>query len=136
MRAGTVITTQAWDVLHDCKCGLVHIWCACGRLWVLTYQTVGQVVVKVTMPPGVGSDTPFEEHQAQVDVWDAGSDQFAQEPIFCPRPGGKEEDDGWIFTMVYDTLTDCSHLAILNAQDLRAGPVARIKLPHKIPFGE
>ena len=88
------------------------------------------------MPTGLGTDTPFEQHAAKIDVWDAGPNQFAQEPIFCPRAGAEEEDDGWVFTMVYDTPTDRSHLAILNAQDLKAGPVARIKLPHKIPFGQ
>lgn len=87
------------------------------------------------MPTELGTDTAFNQHEAKVDVWDAGPDQFAQEPIFCPRPGGTDEDDGWVFTMVYDTPTDRSHLAILNAQDLKAGPVARIKLPHQIPFG-
>ena len=88
------------------------------------------------MPTDLGTETPFDKQAAKVDVWDAGPDQYAQEPIFCPKPGAKEEDDGWIFTMVYDTLTDRSQLAILNAQDLEAGPIARIKLPHKIPFGE
>ena len=94
-----------------------------------------QVTVKLTMPTGLGADSAFHQQEAKVDVWDAGPDQFAQEPIFCPRPGASNEDDGWVFTMVYDTLTDRSHLAILNAQDLKAGPVARIKLPHQIPFG-
>ena len=87
------------------------------------------------MPTGLGTNTAFDQHETKVDVWDAGPDQYAQEPIFCPRPGANDEDDGWVFTMVYDTLTDTSQLAILNAQDLKAGPVARIKLPHKIPFG-
>ena len=94
-----------------------------------------QVTVKVTMPTSLGTDTVFHQQEAKVDVWDAGPDQFAQEPIFCPRTGASDEDDGWVFTMVYDTLRDRSHLAILNAQDLKAGPVARIKLPHQIPFG-
>lgn len=94
-----------------------------------------QVIVKLTMPTDLGTHTPFDKHQARTDVWDAGPNQFAQEPIFCPRPGAEAEDDGWIFTMVYDTVTDKSHLAILDAQDLKAGPVACIKLPYRIPFG-
>ncbi|DBB06748.1 hypothetical protein WJX82_009214 [Trebouxia sp. C0006] len=94
-----------------------------------------QVVMKVSMHPGLGTDTPFSQQQASTDVWDAGPDQFAQEPIFCPRPDAQTEDDGWVFTMVYDSASDCSHLAVLDAKDLKSGPVARIRLPQRIPYG-
>ena len=94
-----------------------------------------QVIAKVSMPPSLGTDTAFDASQASTDIWDAGRDQFAQEPIFCPRPGAKEEDEGWILTMVYDCKTDSSQLVILDAQNLKAGPVARIKLQHRIPYG-
>ena len=87
------------------------------------------------MPDKLGTETAFEAHEARTDIWDGGPDQFAQEPIFCPRPGAKEEDDGWVLTMVYDCKTDSSQLVILNAQNLEAGPVARIKLNHRIPYG-
>lgn len=87
------------------------------------------------MPTSLGTDKAFVQHGVKTDVWDAGPDHFAQEPIFCSRPGAEEEDDGWIFSMVYNARADSSYLAILNAKDLEAGPVARIKLPHKIPYG-
>ena len=87
------------------------------------------------MPTSLGTDKAFVQHEVKTDVWDAGPDHFAQEPIFCSRPDAKEEDDGWIFSMVYNARADSSYLAILNAKDLEAGPVARIKLPHKIPYG-
>jgi carotenoid cleavage dioxygenase-like enzyme len=95
-----------------------------------------QVVMKISMPPGLGTDTPFSQQQASTDVWDAGPDQFAQEPIFCPRPDAQTEDDGCVFTMVYDSVSDCSHLAVLDAKNLKSGPVARIKLPQRIPYGK
>lgn len=95
-----------------------------------------QVVMKVSMQPGLGTDTPFSQQQASAHVWDAGPDQFAQEPIFCPRPDAQTEDDGWVFSMVYDSVSDCSHLAVLDARDLQKGPIARIKLPQRIPYGK
>ena len=95
-----------------------------------------QNVVKVSMPPGLGTDTPFSQQEPDKDVWDAGPDQFAQEPIFCPRPDAQAEDDGWVLVMVYNSVTDRSHLVILDAQDLKKGPVARVKLPQMIPYGK
>ena len=92
--------------------------------------------MKVSMAPGLATDTPFSQQQASADVWDAGPDQFAQEPIFCPRPDSQTEDDGWVFTMVYDSVSDCTHLAVLDAKDLQKGPIARIKLPQRIPYGK
>lgn len=52
-----------------------------------------------------------------------------------PRPGGQAEDDGWVLTMVYNSGTERTELAILDAQQLSKGPVARICLPHHIPYG-
>ena len=95
-----------------------------------------QNVVKLSMAPGLGTETPFRQQEARRDVWDAGPDQFAQEPIFCPRPNAQTEDEGWVLTMVYDAASDHTHLVVLDAQDLRSGPVARIKLPQRIPYGE
>lgn len=94
-----------------------------------------QVVLKVTMATELGTDTPFDKHEVVTDIWDAGPDQFSQEPIFVPRPGASDEDDGWVMSMVYDCASDLTQLVILDAQNLKAGPVARIKLPHRIPYG-
>ena len=92
--------------------------------------------MKISMPPGLGTDAPFHQQQATTDVWDAGPDQFAQEPIFCPCPDAQTEDDGWLLSMVYDSVSDTTQLAVLDAQDLQKGPIARIKLPHRIPYGK
>lgn len=88
------------------------------------------------MPTNLGTDTAFDLQEVSTDIWDAGPDQFSQEPIFVPRPGATEEDDGWVLTMVYDCHSDRSQLVILDASKLKAGPVARIKLPHRIPYGK
>lgn len=94
-----------------------------------------QVVMKLNLPTDLGLDTRFDVEAVSSDIWDAGSDQFAQEPIFCPRPGSSREDDGWLLVMVYDVQSDRTQLVILDAKDLQAGPVARVKLPHRIPYG-
>jgi carotenoid cleavage dioxygenase len=66
-------------------------------------------------------------------VWDPGPHERAGEVSFVPA--GKGEGEGWLLTFAYDRTTDTSALAILDAQDVAAGPVARIHLPVKVPFG-
>lgn len=94
-----------------------------------------QVVVKVSVSPEAGLSEPCGKEAVQQDVYYPGKQAFAQEPIFVPRPGGQAEDDGWVLALVYDGAEGRTQLVILNAQNLAAGPVATIKLPHMLPFG-
>jgi 8'-apo-carotenoid 13,14-cleaving dioxygenase len=67
--------------------------------------------------------------------YDLGVGCAASEPIFVPKQNPVSEDDGWILTFVYDANAESSHLAILDALDSTAPPVARINLPQRVPFG-
>jgi carotenoid cleavage dioxygenase-like enzyme len=40
-----------------------------------------------------------------------------------------------LLSFVYNQAEDKSDLIVLNAQDLGSGPVARIKLPQRVPYG-
>lgn len=57
------------------------------------------------------------------------------EPVFVPRDLASAEDDGWVLSMWYDAALDRSELAIQEARDFAAKPVARVKLNHRMPFG-
>jgi all-trans-8'-apo-beta-carotenal 15,15'-oxygenase len=57
------------------------------------------------------------------------------EPLFIPRPQAQAEDDGWIVGMLYSGERRCSDVVILDGQDIAAGPLARLKLPHHVPYG-
>eukprot|EP00884_Botryococcus_braunii_P006857 jgi/Botrbrau1/16172/Bobra.0272s0007.1 len=94
-----------------------------------------QDVVKTSLPPSLGVEKPFSLAEVKRDCWSPGRDSFAQEPIFVARPGAEEEDDGWVLSVVYEASSRTSHLAILDAKNLSAGPVARIRLPHHVPLG-
>ncbi|MGV6808456.1 MAG: carotenoid oxygenase family protein [bacterium] len=59
---------------------------------------------------------------------DFGDNSFCGEPIFCPDPNQHAEDAGWLLVTVYDALEKQSFIAILNAQDISANPVAKIHL--------
>ena len=60
---------------------------------------------------------------------------FAGEPIFVPRPGATEEDDGWVLTLIYNAAHTRSDLIILDGQNLSGEPLARLPLKHHIPYG-
>ena len=53
----------------------------------------------------------------------------------CRVSGTADESDGWYIGYVYDPARDGSDLMILDASDFDGQPVARIKLPHRVPYG-
>ena len=57
------------------------------------------------------------------------------EPVFTPRPGACDEDDGWVLSVEYQADTHTSRLVILDAKDLSGGPVATAQLTHHVPQG-
>ncbi len=58
------------------------------------------------------------------------------EAVFVPSTTGQaDEGNGWYLGYVYDPARDGSDLVIIDASDFAGDPVARIKLPHRVPFG-
>ncbi|HEX7669079.1 MAG TPA: carotenoid oxygenase family protein, partial [Polyangiaceae bacterium] len=57
------------------------------------------------------------------------------EAFFVASPASDAEDAGWLMTYVYDRRTDRSSLYIIDARDMTAPPIAKIKLPFRVPFG-
>jgi carotenoid cleavage dioxygenase len=57
------------------------------------------------------------------------------EPVFIPREGGRDEDDGWVVAIRHDEGRDESSLVILNAQDFDGAPAAEVILPRRVPYG-
>ncbi len=68
-------------------------------------------------------------------VHDFGLGHFPGEPIFVPRAADAAEDEGYILTVVHDSPNGSSYLAILEAQNLDAAPVAKLTVRHRIPAG-
>ena len=54
---------------------------------------------------------------------------------FARRPGATSEDDGWVVTIVTDAERNASECWVFSAPDLERGPVARVKLPTRVPAG-
>jgi carotenoid cleavage dioxygenase-like enzyme len=68
-------------------------------------------------------------------MWAAGDDAQVGESVFAPDPAGSAEDDGWLINTVYFSATDHSDVCVLDARDVAAGPIARVRMPRRIPFG-
>ncbi|KAG6368751.1 hypothetical protein INS49_002965 [Diaporthe citri] len=64
-------------------------------------------------------------------VWKAGEHTTVGEPCFVPRSADSPEGDGYLFTRCQDQKTGYGSLAILDAADINAGPVAVIELPFR-----
>ena len=50
-------------------------------------------------------------------------------------PAGDAEGEGWLLTYAWDRARGASDLLVLDALDLAAGPVARVHLPVRVPYG-
>jgi len=67
-----------------------------------------------------------------------GPERYGSEPAFAPRRNAKEEDDGYVITLISDMGTDSSECLVLDARKFSLGDdaiVARVLLPHRICFG-
>jgi carotenoid cleavage dioxygenase len=57
------------------------------------------------------------------------------EAVFAPAAGRPDELAGWYLTYVYDPATDSSDLVVIDAADFAGEPVARIRMPRRVPHG-
>jgi carotenoid cleavage dioxygenase len=62
-----------------------------------------------------------------------GDGSYCGEPVFVPAGNG--EGEGWLLNLVWDSHTNESFLAITDAANVAAGPVARVLMPARVPGG-
>ncbi|HOP19882.1 MAG TPA: carotenoid oxygenase family protein, partial [Amphiplicatus sp.] len=54
---------------------------------------------------------------------------------FAPREGAVAEDDGYVITFVTDAATGASEALVIDARNFSKPPLARVKLPQRVPAG-
>ncbi|MEM9619584.1 MAG: carotenoid oxygenase family protein [Pseudomonadota bacterium] len=59
---------------------------------------------------------------------------YGSEPAFAPKLGATSEDDGYLITFTAD-MNGKSEAHIIDAQNIAAPPLARVKLPQRVPAG-
>lgn len=76
----------------------------------------------------------FDTHSGTRKEW--GEDRYMLgEPVFAPRAADAPEADGYLLVLAYDQSTQLSEMMIFDAADIEPGPVAKARLPLRIPAG-
>lgn len=60
---------------------------------------------------------------------------YGSEPAYAPRVGASEEDDGYVIVFVTDKASMTSEARVLDARNMAGAPLARIKIPQRMPLG-
>jgi len=68
-------------------------------------------------------------------IWDAGVGSGVSEPVFVWRAKQVDEGTGWLLATVYEPERHTSSLVVLDAMAVADGPVATVRLDHRVPFG-
>jgi carotenoid cleavage dioxygenase-like enzyme len=90
---------------------------------------------KTTGLPAWSAVRRYDLERGRFDTHDFGPGSGAGEPLFVPRPGGTAEDDGYVIVLVYDAIQNASDFWVLDARDVAGQPIAKVKLPHRVPYG-
>ncbi len=77
----------------------------------------------------------FDHATGEMRLWRAPAGQSVSEPVFAPAPGPPSEGVGYVLATIFDERRNASHLAILDAERVEAGPIARAHLDHRVPVG-
>ena len=77
----------------------------------------------------------YDLHTGKCAEHDLGDGTRGAEPVFVPATNAKEEDEGWVLSLVHSETTGKSRLIIVDAQNFAAPPVAMIELPFRVPYG-
>ena len=87
--------------------------------------------------PGSPFDTivHFDLAKNARETWSPGPGDFVMEPVIASKTATKAEADGYLLTVVFRGNENRSDLVILDAQNVKAGPIATAKLPVRVPFG-
>jgi carotenoid cleavage dioxygenase len=86
---------------------------------------------------GVSSGPAYKHdvRSERTEVHDFGPGQASLEPLFVPRSGASDEDDGYIISYVFNAGRNASDVVLLSAQDFAGPPLAVVELPVRVPFG-
>jgi all-trans-8'-apo-beta-carotenal 15,15'-oxygenase len=119
---------QRWDM----PCEFPHMAagqaCRDGRYLYLLANSPGERL----QPPDLLAKV--DHHRGGVETVSPGRGQYPSEPVFVPRRGATDEDDGYLLSLVYDSRRHASHVAVFDARQLSRGPLVRAWFDHHIPF--
>ncbi len=77
----------------------------------------------------------FDREDETIETIELGEGTYTQEFVFAPRIGSRAEDDGYVIGLIRDEPNARSECWILDAQRFGEGPIARIHIPQRVPYG-
>jgi len=77
----------------------------------------------------------LDREQGSMETIELGDQCYTGEFVFAPKPEGQAEDDGYYIGFVYRENDNKSECWILDAKNFSSGPVARIIMPARVPYG-
>lgn len=64
-----------------------------------------------------------------------GKNRECGEGVFVRRKNGKNEDDGYLISFVYDHAERRSEIAIIDCRAFKKAVIARVLIPQRVPNG-
>jgi carotenoid cleavage dioxygenase len=96
----------------------------------------------VTGPEGCPSGVPvwtsvrkFDLERGTSETRHFGAGNGVGEPLFVHRKPGADEDDGYVLVLNYHQERNASAFFVLDARNIAGGPIAEIRVPHRVPYG-
>jgi carotenoid cleavage dioxygenase-like enzyme len=83
----------------------------------------------------LGDSNPGELTPVKVEAFLYGEGLFGGEVVFAPRKNCSGEDDGYLTTYVFNSATSKSEFWVFDAKNPAKGPIAKVKVPGRIPYG-
>lgn len=77
----------------------------------------------------------YDLEKQQCSLHDFGKNAEIGEAVFIPNESNLSEDDGHVGFFVYDKVQKSSDFVLLHATDFLDEPIARVKLPQRVPHG-
>lgn len=93
----------------------------CDTIWTTSETDEGNAIACVDASRG------------RTRAWSCPVGHRPSEALFVPRPGASSPDAGWALSLVYDASRHESYVAVLDAERLEEGPVARAWMGHHVP---
>ena len=77
----------------------------------------------------------FDHDTLELQTFHFGDRCAVSEPVFVAKAQSAGEGEGYLLATVFDEARSASHLAVLDAQHVEDGPIARADLDHRVPMG-
>jgi len=110
--------------VDDRRLGRAHDAIALGAKTGNVELTSGEFDAVLFLDPATGTSV----------TWDAG-DLSVGEPCFVPKPGDEDSSHGWWVTFATDRTDRSSWFVVIPSADPGSGPVARVRIPTRVPLG-